>query len=235
MPQPEAVDFGDDVATYPAQQDHEVRQAAIRVDYPAVIDTLNDIRNELLGDYVRVAELANHWGQSGVMRLPREDIANAKINVAQYWAGSAHRGFDGWSGDIVGMLDRNELTMGNISIVLGEMGEEVVKTYADAIEFIGKCAGNLVGLGGYAALASGTSWIPGVNVLTTEALVTKIIDALSTFVIDVSGLIADSTERVGAYKTDGDALVVRANQFKAPVGLPREVGHPRSWNVVPVT
>lgn len=217
-------------APYPMEADREIRQAAALVPWDlGVIKTLHLIRTQLFGDAEKAQRIAHEWAQCGVMADSREEIQNAKNNLAGLWEGAAFQQFDQYSGSVVVALNTNHSAVAGIGRTVGEFVEIIYDTYAAALKFMGDCAAELGGLMGYGGLMAATLLVPGVDLVTAGVFLTKLIDTLSSFVKNVNNLIVDAISKVGTYKTSATSLRASANSFQVPSIPGGEVGHTSSW------
>ncbi|MFL6142160.1 MAG: hypothetical protein ACJ72N_09900 [Labedaea sp.] len=218
---------------YPADSDRRVRHAAEYVEYEAAIKALDTIKNELCGNAERAGEISGMWRADETMLEGKDRLNYAKDHLASYWRGPAYNAFSSYTGNVVGVHDKDLVVMGTIATTLGSSVQTVFSTYASAIGFIGKCVANLGQLGAWTAIAAATAEIPGVDIVTAAALANKILDTLVNFVKDVTTLIADAVTQIGQYKAQGIAFAVQAGQFQHPELLPDSTGHTGEWRVNP--
>lgn len=219
-------------APYPEHADQEVRKAASFVPWDlGVVRTLDMVKNELFGNAEKAEQLARQWAECTVMADSREDIQNAKTNLAGLWEGPAYQQFDQYTGSVVLTLNNDHATVTEVGKTLGDIVQVVYETYADAIRFVGNCAADLAGLGGYGVLAASTVAVPGVDLVTAGVFLTKLIDTLSAFVKNVDELVSASVSKVGTYKSSATSLQASANSFQAPSSPGGEVAHSASWVV----
>lgn len=217
---------------YPERADQEIRKAASFVPWDlGVVRTLDMIKNELFGDAEKAEQLARQWAQCTVMANSREEIQNAKTNLAGLWEGPAYQQFDQYAGSVVLTLNNDHAAVTEVGKTLGDIVQVVYDTYADAIRFVGNCAADLGGLGGYGLLAVSTAAVPGVDIVTAGVFLTKLIDTLSGFVKNVDDLVSASVSKVGNYKSSATSLQASANSFQMPSRPGGEVAHSASWLV----
>ncbi|MGP4015715.1 hypothetical protein [Saccharopolyspora sp. 5N708] len=217
-------------APYPMGADQQIRQAAALLPWDlGVIRTLDMIRTQLFGDAEKAQRFAQEWAQCAVMADSREEIQNAKNNLAGLWEGAAFQQFDQYSGSVVVALNTNHAAVTAIGRTVGEFVQIVYDNYAAAIKFMGDCAADLAGLMGYGGLAVLTVYVPGVDLVTLGVFLTKLVDTLSAFVKNVNNLIVDAVSKVGTYKTSATSLLASANSFQVPSIPGGEVGHTSSW------
>jgi hypothetical protein len=216
---------------YPDDADGRVRRAAEYVEYKAAIKALDTIKNELFGNAERAAQISGLWHDDKTMIEGKNRLNYAKDHLASYWRGPAYNAFNSYTGNVVGVLDKDAVAMGNIATTLGSSVQTVFSTYASAIGFIGKCVANLGELGAWVAIAAATVEVPGVDLITAAALANKILDALVTFVKDVTTLISDAVTQIGQYKAQGIAFAVQGSQFQYPELVPDSTGHAGEWKV----
>jgi hypothetical protein len=214
---------------YPDDADGKVRRAAEYVEYEAAIKALDTIKNELCGNAERAAQISGKWRDDTTMIDGKDRLNYAKDHLASYWRGPAFNAFNSYTGNVVGVLDKDLVVMGTMANTLGTSVQTVFSTYASAISFIGKCVANLGELGAWAAIAAATAEIPGVDVVTAAALANKILDALVAFVKDVTALISEAVTQIGQYKQQAVAYAVQGTQFQHPELVPDSAGHTGEW------
>jgi hypothetical protein len=220
-------------APYPEDADRKIRAAARLVFYDAPVQTLDLIKTQLFGSADRAEWKAQDWATSTVMSASRKEIQGAKDNLAAYWEGGAFNAFNSYASSVVGILDGNQSTMGNMSSVLGNCIVTVYQTYASAISLIGKCFADLCNVGGWVAIALATEEIPVVDVLTDAAALNKLIDALTSFVKNVTDLLSSATGQIGQYRAQGLSFQRYGSEFKIPESPGTAVGDVGGWHVHP--
>ena len=218
---------------YPADSDAKVRRAAELIEYEAAIKALDMIKNELLGNAERANEIAHLWGENTTMNDAKGDLNSMKYTLASYWKGPAFNAFNAYTIDAVGIMDKDLAVMGTMATTLGSTVSTVFDTYAKAITFIGNCAAALANLGAALTIAFATAEVPGVNVLTSAAVLNKVSDTLAAFVKEVVTLIAGATTQIGQYKSQGISFANQATQFQHPEPLPDAATHTSQWQVNP--
>jgi uncharacterized protein YukE len=219
-------------APYPEKADHEIRTAASFIPFDlGVVKTLDMIKTELFGNAEKAEHLSSEWTQCKDMSDSREEIQNAKNNLAGRWEGAAFEQFDQYSGSVVLALNNNHTALGNIGKTVGEFVQIVFDTYAAALKFMGSCAADLGGLTGYGGLAAATALIPGVDLVSAGVFLGKLVDTLQSFVKNVNDLVTNAVSQVGQYKTSATSLQASANSFQVPSIPGGEVGHTSSWIV----
>lgn len=220
-------------APYPEDADHKIRTAAGLVFYDAPAQTLDLIKTQLFGSADRAESKAQGWATSTVMSDSRTEIQTAKDNLSAYWEGGAFNSFNSYASSVVGILDGDQSTMGNVSSVLGNCIATVYQTYASAISFIGKCLADLFSAGAWVAVALATSEIPVVDVLTGAAALNKLIDVLTSFVKNVTDLLSSATGQIGQYRAQGLSFQRYGSEFKVPEQPGGSMGDVGGWHVHP--
>src|SRR5437016_10054698 len=136
---------------YPEQADQKIRQVAskfsvISSDAQQVIQTLDMIKNELLGNSEAAQRLAQDWTDCNVMSDSSKELQDAMHNLAGRWQGAAFQQYSAYSSDVVATLNNNQSTMGNIATALAHCVALVFSTYSSAIKLILNCAADLASL-----------------------------------------------------------------------------------------
>lgn len=218
---------------YPQDADEKIRRAAKIVFYDAPIQTLDMIKTQLFGSSEKAEQIANDWGQNTVMNDSKTEINTAKDNLAAYWEGPAYNAFNSYAGNAVGVMDKDLATMGTIATTLGQSVATVYQTYASAITFIGNCAADLGKAGIYVLLAAGTIEIPILGEIDAALAAKQVLDALQSFVKNVTALISSATTQIGQYKSQGISFANLGQQFQNPEPLPEAPRHVGEWHVHP--
>lgn len=218
---------------YPVGADLRIRRAADLVEYQAVIPMLNKLKNDLLGNAVRAEGLARQWAGDARMVDAKGDLNSMKYSLSRCWRGPAFNAFNQYTIDAVGIMDKNAAGFDKVATTLGSVTQIVYDTYAKAVTFIGNCAAALADLGLAAAVAFATAEVPGVNVLTSAAMLNKISATLVAFMKEVTALIAASITQMGQYKAQEVSFVSQANQFQIPEAVPNGTNQPSQWQVNP--
>lgn len=219
---------------YPHDTDKKIRDTAAYVQYDAVAQILDMIRDDLCGNAARAEGLANDWGLNATMNDAKVDLNDMRNNLASYWRGPAFNAFNLYSANAAGVMDKDLAVMGDVSKTLGTAISTVYDTYASAIKFMGNCVASLSSAGIWAVIAVATIPIPGVDVLTASAAVNKTIEVLTNFIKDVTALVSDATTQIGKYKSEGVSFANQGTQFQHPEPLPSSAGHTGEWQVNPL-
>jgi hypothetical protein len=173
------------------------------------------------------------WGENTTMNDVKSDLNSMKYDVSTYWTGPAYTAFNAYTIDAVGIMDKDLTVMGTMATTLGSTVTTVFDAYSKAITFIGNCAAALANLGAAVAIAFATAEVPGVNVLTSAAVLNKVSDTLAAFVKEVTALIAGAVTQMGQYQSQAISFSNQATQFQYPERLPDGATHARHWQVNP--
>jgi hypothetical protein len=221
------------VPQYPDPADEIIRHAAGLVNQGNPLIVLDLIRDKLLGDADKVAELGRQWAANTVMQDTRTDLQTTRDVLGSYWQGPAYAQFDKYAANLVGNLDTNQTVIGNFGATLGKCGETVMSAYSNAVKLIAQTAADLLNIG---ALA-GTLLVPGLDLITGPALLLKVIDKLSDFVKGFANLIAESMNQIASYHSSGISFAFNANNFRVPEplgpGTAAGLGNANQWHVTP--
>ncbi len=220
---------------YPYQADADIREFASRFDRRDVVEWLDRIRVELLGDATKVRSLAEQFAGNDTMRLAGEDIAEARQKLNGTWQGRAAEQFATYADRTAGALESNQGTIKALSGALATVAELVVDTYADAILFIGNCAASLAKIGGKFLIAVLTAPIPVVDIFTAKEVLDTVNEAFATFIRDVSGLIGEAVRKVEAFNGQAIAVLSEGTGFREVPELAATSGvtDHRQWKIDP--
>jgi hypothetical protein len=218
---------------YPVDSDKKIRYAAGLVEYEAVSQMLDKIKNDLLGNAVRAEGLAREWANDARMIDAKGHLNSMKYTVSRCWQGPAFNAFNQYTIDAVGIMDKNAGGMDKIATTLGSVVQIVYDTYAKALTCIGNCAAALANLGLAVGIAFATAEVPVVNVLTSAAVLNKISDTLAAFMKEVTALIAAAITQMGQYKAQGISFVSQGTQFQIPEAVPDGTDQASQWRVNP--
>lgn len=218
---------------YPEQADQQIRVYANAV--PPYISNagkqairmLDLIKNETFGNADKVELLANEWAQCNVMSDSAREFQDATNNLVGYWEGPASQQYIQYSGSATATMNANQAAMHGVATTLANCVKTVYDTYSLALQYIGNCAGDIVGLGGYGVLAA----IPGVDIVSIPALIIKVVDTLSNFVKNVTSLVSGAVSQIGSYQSGDTSFLASGNSFRAPNEPGGELGHTNSWVV----
>lgn len=223
-------------APYPEEADREIRKAAeifirltpfgsVGVEALRILEVIN---KQLFGDAEKAKLLAEQWAERSTMKDSREAVQDAKNNLAGLWEGPAFAQFDRYASNMVSILDTNHGVMKEMGTLLAGFVRIVFNTYASALTFMGQCAGEVVGIGASAALLR----VPGANIVAVADIIMRVVDALSSFVSNVTSLIADNVRSLGEHQATEVSLQALLSKFQSPATPGGEVGHTSSWVVV---
>lgn len=227
------------VPPYPMQADQQIRKYTnVVAPYigpdtaPKVIAQLDQIKNDLLGNIGDVSRIASELSRCAVMADSGNEIQSATNSLVGYWQGPASQQYTQYAGSLVSTMNSNQNVLTDIGKTLGDCLKTVYDTYAEAIRFIGNCAGDLAGLGGQGIVAALGQLIPGLDVLELSDFINKIIDILSDFVKNTADLLAQKYSLVGSYATSITSFLGSDKGFLVPSAPGEELGHTSSWVVV---
>jgi len=220
---------------YPEESDEMIRQVAHLVFDNAAVKALDTIRNELLGNIERAAQVADAWARNETMNNAKLEVNAMRDDLASYWKGPAYNAFSLYAGNVVGVIDKDLALMGTMSTTMGTAVTTVYNTYSSAIALIGKCAISLGSFQIWGMIGAASALIPGVDVITTGALIYKIVDVLEDFAKAANDLISSAVTQIGQYKAQGLAFTNLAAQFQQPEKLPEATNHLGEWQVNPLT
>jgi uncharacterized protein YukE len=221
------------VAQYPDDADELIRHAAGLVLNPNPLVMLDFIRDKLLGDSDKVAELALQWSGNTVIQETRTTFQTTRDVVGSYWQGSAYTQFNSYAGNLISNLDTNQTVMSNFAKTLGDCAQKVMETYGKALTLIVQTADDLF----YVGALAGTLLLPGVNVITGSALLLKVFDKLNDFVKNVGNLVVETMNAIASYRSSAISFVSNATNFKVPEplgpGTGSGIGNANQWHVAP--
>jgi len=221
------------VPQYPDPSDEIIRHVAGLVGQRNPLVLLDLIRDKLLGDADKVAELGRQWAACRALPETRTALQTTRDVLGSYWQGPAYTQFGRYTDNLVGDLDANQSLMNGFATTLGDCAKTVMGSYSDAVNLIGQTAADLLSLG----VEAGLLLVPGVDLIAGPDVLLKVIDKLDEFVKNVVALFAKGLDDIATYMASGISFTVNANNFRVPEplgpGTAAGLGNANQWHVAP--
>ncbi|WIX76962.1 WXG100 family type VII secretion target [Amycolatopsis carbonis] len=220
---------------YPEEADGKIRKIAELFDRGDILQLLEDVRNNLLGNAVQVQNLAMEFAKNHTLADAGDNIDEAVQSVSGTWSGRAADQFATYASRVGKALEGQQNVVAGMSGVLTDIAGCVIETYSKAIEFIGACAVELGKLGYKTIIAAVTSVIPIADIFTSKDLIDAVVDAFATLVESIVGLFAQARDTLGGFKQKAIALVQGNTDFPDIPELPGSSGidDEKQWRVEP--
>ncbi|MEW2505952.1 hypothetical protein AB0878_36365 [Amycolatopsis sp. NPDC047767] len=220
---------------YPEEADGKIRKIAELLGRGDILQLLEDVRNNLLGNAVHVQNLAMEFAKNHTLADAGDNIDEAVQSVSGTWSGRAADQFATYAGRVGKALEGQQNVVAGMSGILTDIAGCVIETYSKAIEFIGACAVELGKLGYKTIIAIVTSEIPIVDIFTAKDVLDAAVDAFANLVTSVMGLFAQARTTLGDFSKQAITLVRSDTDFPDIPELPGNSGmdDEKQWHVEP--
>ncbi|MER6666461.1 WXG100 family type VII secretion target [Amycolatopsis japonica] len=222
---------------YPHAADAKIREFANLpfIGRPDILHLLDDVRDRLLGNPVRIQEMALQFANNKTIHDARSDFESATQSLAGTWTGRAADQFSAYASRVTSALEKEQEAVGTLSGLLVGVAQVVIDTYAKAIEFLGVCAGRLAAIDIKMLLAAAASVVPGLNAIVWSDVIDTIIEAFSTLVENFLALLGKAVEQTGKFY--GAAVgfqQIATNFFEVPDISPSSgMDDQKQWKIEP--
>ncbi|RSN13040.1 hypothetical protein DMC63_27175 [Streptomyces sp. WAC 05977] len=222
---------------YPHAADAKIREFANLpfIGRPDILQLLDDVRDRLLGNPVRIQEMALQFANNKTIHDARSDFESATQSLAGTWTGRAADQFSAYASRVTSALEKEQEAVGTLSGLLVGVAQVVIDTYARAIEFLGVCAGRLATIDIKMLLAAAASVVPGLNAIVWSDVIDTIVEAFGTLVENFLALLGAAVEQTGKFY--GAAVgfqQIATNFFEIPDMSPSSgVDDQKQWKIEP--
>ncbi|WP_233594938.1 WXG100 family type VII secretion target [Amycolatopsis sp. WAC 04169] len=222
---------------YPHAADAKIREFANLpfIGRPDILHLLDDVRDRLLGNPVRIQEMALQFANNKTIHDARSDFESATQSLAGTWTGRAADQFSAYASRVTSALEKEQEAVGTLSGLLVGVAQVVIDTYAKAIEFLGVCAGRLATIDIKMLLAAAASVVPGLNAIVWSDVIDTIVEAFGTLVENFLALLGAAVEQTGKFY--GAAVgfqQIATNFFEVPDMSPSSgMDDQKQWKIEP--
>ncbi|MEU8418976.1 WXG100 family type VII secretion target [Amycolatopsis japonica] len=222
---------------YPHAADAKIREFANLpfIGRPDILHLLDDVRDRLLGNPVRIQEMALQFANNKTIHDARSDFESATQSLAGTWTGRAADQFSAYASRVTSALEKEQEAVGTLSGLLVGVAQVVIDTYAKAIEFLGVCAGRLATIDIKMLLAAAASVVPGLNAIVWSDVIDTIVEAFGTLVENFLALLGKAVEQTGKFY--GAAVgfqQIATNFFEVPDMSPSSgMDDQKQWKIEP--
>jgi len=222
---------------YPHAADAKIREFANLpfIGRPDILRLLDDVRDRLLGNPVRIQEMALQFANNKTIHDARSDFESATQSLAGTWTGRAADQFSAYASRVTSALEKEQEAVGTLSGLLVGVAQVVIDTYAKAIEFLGVCAGRLATIDIKMLLAAAASVVPGLNAIVWSDVIDTIVEAFGTLVENFLALLGTAVEQTGKFY--GAAVgfqQIATNFFEIPDMSPNSgMDDQKQWKIEP--